>query len=85
MGLSGEWVLAITHAIYEAVLRLKKEACEGGMYGLELDNSAFAMKKVLAGDMTRMTLVRSGNQNSRSWRRRRLKRGKAIGRGNCEG
>lgn len=38
MGLSGEWVLAITHAIYEAVLRLKKEACEGGMYGLELDN-----------------------------------------------
>lgn len=38
MGLGGEWVLAITHAIYEAVLRLKKEACEGGMYGLELDN-----------------------------------------------
>ena len=31
MGLNGEWVLAITHAIYEAVLRLKKEACEGGM------------------------------------------------------
>ena len=30
-GLGGEWVLAITHAIYEAVLRLKKEACEGGM------------------------------------------------------
>jgi chromatin structure-remodeling complex subunit SFH1 len=38
MSLGGEWVLAITHAIYEAVLRLKKEACEGGMYGLELDN-----------------------------------------------
>ena len=31
LGLGGEWVLAITHAIYEAVLRLKKEACEGGM------------------------------------------------------
>ena len=31
MNLTGEWVSAITHAIYEAVLRLKKEACEGGM------------------------------------------------------
>lgn len=30
MGLNGEWVLAITHAIYEAVLKLKKESCEGG-------------------------------------------------------
>ena len=30
MGLNGEWVLAITHAIYEAVLKLKKETCEGG-------------------------------------------------------
>ena len=29
MGLNGEWALAITHAIYEAVLRLKKEVCEG--------------------------------------------------------
>lgn len=34
MGLSGEWVPALTHAIYEAVLRLKKEACEsGGLVG----------------------------------------------------
>lgn len=48
MGLSGEWVMAITHAIYEAVLRLKKEACEGGMViiggnalgGGDLDNQA---------------------------------------------
>lgn len=48
MGLSGEWVMAITHAIYEAVLRLKKEACEGGMLmlgggtwgGGEIDNQA---------------------------------------------
>ncbi|KAK7890353.1 Chromatin structure remodeling complex protein sfh1 [Exophiala xenobiotica] len=48
MGLNGEWVMAITHAIYEAVLRLKKEACEGGMImigggawgGGELDNQA---------------------------------------------
>lgn len=30
MGLAGEWVPAIAHAIYEAVLRLKKEACEAG-------------------------------------------------------
>ncbi|VBB76705.1 Putative Chromatin structure-remodeling complex protein SFH1 [Podospora comata] len=30
LGLSGEWVPAMTHAIYEAVLRLKKEACESG-------------------------------------------------------
>ncbi|KIW17070.1 hypothetical protein PV08_04261 [Exophiala spinifera] len=48
MGLNGEWVMAITHAIYEAVLRLKKEACEGGMVmigggawgGGEIDNQA---------------------------------------------
>jgi chromatin structure-remodeling complex subunit SFH1 len=47
MGLGGEWVMAITHAIYEAVLRLKKEACEGGMlmiggnaFGGEIDNQA---------------------------------------------
>lgn len=48
MGLNGEWVMAITHAIYEAVLRLKKEACEGGMMmigggtwsGGEMDNQA---------------------------------------------
>ncbi|KAI9738954.1 MAG: Chromatin structure remodeling complex protein sfh1 [Claussenomyces sp. TS43310] len=34
MGLAGEWVPAMTHAIYEAVLRLKKEACEsGGLVG----------------------------------------------------
>ncbi|OBT47457.1 hypothetical protein VE00_03155 [Pseudogymnoascus sp. WSF 3629] len=44
MGLSGEWVPAMTHAIYEAVLRLKKEACEsGGLvggYGGEIPNEA---------------------------------------------
>jgi chromatin structure-remodeling complex subunit SFH1 len=46
MGLGGEWVLAMTHAIYEAVLRLKKEACEsGGLiggngYGGEISNEA---------------------------------------------
>lgn len=34
LGLPGEWVPAMTHAIYEAVLRLKKEACEsGGLVG----------------------------------------------------
>ena len=43
MGLHGEWVPAMAHAIYEAVLRLKKEACEaGGLvskgYGAEVDN-----------------------------------------------
>ena len=35
IGLVGEWVPAVTHAIYEAVLRLKKEACEsGGLVGV---------------------------------------------------
>lgn len=42
MGLSGEWVSAMSHAIHEAVLRLKKEACEnGGLVGYgEIDNDA---------------------------------------------
>lgn len=44
LGLPGEWVPAMTHAIYEAVLRLKKEACEsGGLvggYGGEIPNDA---------------------------------------------
>ena len=46
IGLAGEWVPAMAHAIYEAVLRLKKEACEsGGLvggngYGGEIDNLA---------------------------------------------
>jgi chromatin structure-remodeling complex subunit SFH1 len=34
LGLNGEWVATMTHAIYEAVLKLKKEACEsGGLVG----------------------------------------------------
>jgi chromatin structure-remodeling complex subunit SFH1 len=42
LGLAGEWVPAMTHAIYEAVLRLKKEACEnGGLVGDgEIDNDS---------------------------------------------
>lgn len=47
LGLSGEWVAAISHGIYESVLRLKKEACEsGGLvsgaggHGNEIDNQA---------------------------------------------
>ena len=44
LGLPREWVPAMTHAIYEAVLRLKKEACEsGGLlggYGGEIPNEA---------------------------------------------
>jgi chromatin structure-remodeling complex subunit SFH1 len=42
IGLAGEWAAAMTHAIYEAVLRLKKEACEnGGLVGDgEIDNDA---------------------------------------------
>ncbi|KAI4137421.1 MAG: hypothetical protein L6R39_007303 [Caloplaca ligustica] len=45
IGLTGEWIPAVTHAIYEAVLRLKKEACEsGGLVGIYsnfgLDNDA---------------------------------------------
>lgn len=44
LGLPGEWVPAMTHAIYEAVLRLKKDACESGglvgAYGGEIPNEA---------------------------------------------
>lgn len=48
LGLSGEWVAAMAHAIYEAVLKLRKEACEnggivgtaGGAVGGEIDNDA---------------------------------------------
>ncbi|GAB1204567.1 hypothetical protein APSETT445_003223 [Aspergillus pseudonomiae] len=47
LGLGGEWVSAIAHGIYEAVLKLKKEVCEsGGLvsgiggYGNEIDNQA---------------------------------------------
>ena len=44
LGLPGEWVAAMTHAIYEAVLRLKNKACEnGGLlvgYGGEIPNEA---------------------------------------------
>jgi chromatin structure-remodeling complex subunit SFH1 len=47
LGLSGEWIGAISHGIYEAVLKLKKEVCEsGGLvsgmggYGNEIDNHA---------------------------------------------
>lgn len=46
MGLGGEWVVAITHAIYEAVLRLKKEACEGQiLLAGEIDNQAIRMEE----------------------------------------
>ncbi|OQD72445.1 hypothetical protein PENDEC_c021G06111 [Penicillium decumbens] len=45
--LGGEWVSAISHGIYEAALKLKKEVCEsGGLmsgingYGNEIDNQA---------------------------------------------
>lgn len=38
IGLTGEWIPAMAHAIYEAVLRLKKEACEsGGLTGYLAD------------------------------------------------
>ena len=30
LGLSGEWIPALAHSIYEAVLKLKKEVCENG-------------------------------------------------------
>ena len=45
LGLGGEWVSAIAHGIYEAVLRLKKEVCESGGFavggsGMEIDNQA---------------------------------------------
>ncbi|KAF2401164.1 SNF5-domain-containing protein [Trichodelitschia bisporula] len=41
LGLASEWVGAMAHAIYEAVLRLKKEVCEnGGLVGGDIDNDA---------------------------------------------
>ncbi|KAK2738777.1 Chromatin structure remodeling complex protein sfh1 [Onygenales sp. PD_40] len=47
LGLGPEWVSAVSHGIYEAVLKLKKEVCEsGGLisgmggYGNEIDNQA---------------------------------------------
>ncbi|RKF55842.1 SWI/SNF chromatin-remodeling complex subunit snf5 [Erysiphe neolycopersici] len=44
LGLHREWVPVIAHAIYESVLRLKKEACESGglvgAYGGEIPNEA---------------------------------------------
>ncbi|KAF2761675.1 SNF5-domain-containing protein [Pseudovirgaria hyperparasitica] len=42
LGLAGEWIPEMTHAIYEAVLKLKKEACiNGGLVGYgEIDNDA---------------------------------------------
>lgn len=47
LGLGPEWVSSLSHGIYEAVLKLKKEACEsGGLtsatggYGTEIDNQA---------------------------------------------
>lgn len=41
LGLAAEWVPVVTHAIYEAILRLKKEVCEnGGLIGGGIDNDA---------------------------------------------
>lgn len=42
LGLTAEWVPAIAHAIYEAVLHLKKKVCEnGGLVGYnDFDNDA---------------------------------------------
>jgi chromatin structure-remodeling complex subunit SFH1 len=47
LSLGGEWVSAIAHAIYEAVLKFKKEVCESGAlvsgltgYGNEIENLA---------------------------------------------
>ena len=53
MGLGGEWVPAFTHAIYEGVLKLKKEVIEsggmlsGGLVGEEIDN--LSLEGQLAG------------------------------------
>jgi len=45
LSLGGEWVTALAHAIYEAVLKFKKEVCESGAlvsgisgYGNDIDN-----------------------------------------------
>ncbi|KAL2255821.1 hypothetical protein VTK26DRAFT_2658 [Humicola hyalothermophila] len=47
LGLHGEWIPAMTHAIYEAVLKLKKEACESG--GLVAGWGASAAAQGLGG------------------------------------
>ncbi|EGS21249.1 putative chromatin structure-remodeling complex protein [Thermochaetoides thermophila DSM 1495] len=47
LGLYGEWVPALTHAIYEAVLKLKKEACEAG--GLVAGWTAFGSGTLAGG------------------------------------
>ena len=46
LGLNGEWAATMTHAIYEAVLKLKKEACEsGGLVGYgEIQNMAIVRR-----------------------------------------
>ena len=49
LGLHGEWVPAMTHAIYEAVLKLKKEACESGGLVAGWGASAAAAATAAAG------------------------------------
>jgi chromatin structure-remodeling complex subunit SFH1 len=41
LGLAAQWVPVMAHAIYEAILRLKKEVCENGSFlGVDSDNDA---------------------------------------------
>lgn len=49
IGLTGEWIPAMTHAIYEAVLRLKKETCESGGLGGGVANDSLAANGGEAG------------------------------------
>jgi chromatin structure-remodeling complex subunit SFH1 len=49
LGLHGEWVPAMTHAIYEAVLKLNKEACESGGLVSGWGTSAAAAAAAAAG------------------------------------
>ncbi|KAK4140116.1 uncharacterized protein C8A04DRAFT_32405 [Dichotomopilus funicola] len=49
LGLHGEWIPAMTHAIYEAVLKLKKEACESGGLVAGWGASAAAAAAAAAG------------------------------------
>ncbi|KAK5658273.1 hypothetical protein OQA88_2248 [Cercophora sp. LCS_1] len=65
LGLHGEWVPAITHAIYEAVLRLKKEACEAG--GLVAGWGATALGGVGGSEFPNDAAVTAGGEGA-GWR-----------------
>ncbi|KAK1759222.1 hypothetical protein QBC47DRAFT_371331 [Echria macrotheca] len=65
LGLHGEWVPAMTHAIYEAVLKLKKEACESG--GLVAGWGATGLGGAGNGEFPNDAAVTAGGEGA-GWR-----------------